>query len=324
MKVAAAWQPTCDMVTLRQRAHLIQRIRQFFQERQVLEVQTPSMSYTGVTDEHLSSFVSDWQWGSRTKKLYLQTSPEFYMKRLLCAGSGCIYQLNSAFRNEESGRYHQPEFQMLEWYRIGFDMNALIEEVGALLMQVLECRAIQIITYQAIFQEVLHCDPLSASLVELKQLANSHGFADVAACEDDRDTLLQFLFSCCIEPNLGHEAPLAVCHFPASQAALAKISRHNPLVAQRFEVYIRGVELANGFEELTCADEQRSRFEADNKKRAQQQRPQVPLDHIFLAALEAGLPSCAGVALGVDRLLMLALKQDHIRDVNAFALSMDD
>lgn len=323
MTVAAAWQPTCDMMTLRQRAHLIQSIRQFFQARDVLEVQTPSMAYHSVTDEHLSSFVMDWQWGSQTKRLYLQTSPEFYMKRLLSAGSGCIYQLNSAFRNEEAGRYHQPEFQMLEWYRLGFDMHDLIQEVGALLTHVLACRPIQTISYQAIFGEVLKCDPLSASLADLKEVANTHGFSDLAAREEDRDTLLQLLFSCCIEPSLGYEAPLAVCEFPATQAALANISSDNPLVAKRFEVYVKGIELANGFEELTCPDEHRARFKADNEKRFHKQRPQVPLDPLFLAALEAGLPACAGVALGVDRLLMIALHKEHIREVSAFALSME-
>ncbi len=314
------WMPSASITQLQQRARLLQDIRQFFAERKVLEVDTPAMSQATVTDIHLQTFQTqfvgpDYAAGHT---LYLMTSPEFHMKRLLAAGSGCIYQIGKAFRNEENGRYHNPEFTLLEWYRVGFDHHDLMDEMDALLQKILATKTAERITYQHAFQRVLKVCPLEASLAELKQAAALLGLSDIAEPEQDRDTLLQLLFSIGIEPHIGQEVPVFVYDFPASQAALAKVNRHDPRVADRFEVYFKGIELANGFHELDDAAEQRRRFEQDNRQRLAMGLAAQPIDEHLLAALVAGLPACAGVALGIDRLIMLALGEDHIDRVTAF------
>lgn len=314
------WMPSASITQLQQRARLLQDIRQFFAERKVLEVDTPAMSQATVTDIHLQTFQTqfvgpDYAAG---QTLYLMTSPEFHMKRLLAAGSGCIYQISKAFRNEENGRYHNPEFTLLEWYRVGFDHHDLMDEMDALLQKILATKTAERITYQHAFQRVLKLCPLEASLAELKQAAALLGLSDIAEPEQDRDTLLQLLFSIGIEPHIGQEVPVFVYDFPASQAALAKVNRHDPRVADRFEVYFKGIELANGFHELDDAAEQRRRFEQDNRQRLAMGLAAQPIDEHLLAALVAGLPACAGVALGIDRLIMLALGEDHIDRVTAF------
>ncbi len=314
------WMPSASINQLQQRARLLQDIRQFFAERKVLEVDTPAMSQATVTDIHLQTFQTqfvgpDYAAGHT---LYLMTSPEFHMKRLLAAGSGCIYQIGKAFRNEENGRYHNPEFTLLEWYRVGFDHHDLMDEMDALLQKILATKTAERITYQHAFQRVLKVCPLEASLAELKQAAALLGLSDIAEPEQDRDTLLQLLFSIGIEPHIGQEVPVFVYDFPASQAALAKVNRHDPRVADRFEVYFKGIELANGFHELDDAAEQRRRFEQDNRQRLAMGLAAQPIDEHLLAALVAGLPACAGVALGIDRLIMLALGEDHIDRVTAF------
>lgn len=316
-----SWKSNCSLETLKKRAKKIAAIRNFFAQRDVLEVQTPMFSEASVTDLHLSTFNTRWRHApnSREQTLYLQTSPEFYMKRLLASGSGCIYQLNQSFRNEEVGRYHQPEFLMLEWYRLGFNHHDLMDEMSELLQEILMCASEERVTYQTIFQRHLNCDPLTASLEELKAVAIKEGLEDIAAHEQDKTTLLQLLFSMCVEPKIGQNQPIFVYDFPAEQAALAKISLKDPRVAERFEVYYRGIELANGFHELEDPAEQRRRFEEDNKQRMRKGLETMPMDDDFLSALESGLPACSGVALGVDRLLMLALNKNHINDVLAFS-----
>ena len=240
------------------------------------------------------------------------------MKRLLAAGSGPIYQMNRSFRNEEAGRHHNPEFTMLEWYRPHYDMYRLINEVDDLLQQILECGEAESLSYQQAFLRCLNIDPLTAEKEALVAVAATLGVGDLAAAEDDRDTLLQLLFMLGVEPKIGQERPAFVYHFPASQASLAEISTEDHRVAERFEVYYRGIELANGFRELTDAREQRLRFEQDNRRRAEKGLPEQPIDQLLLAALEHGLPDCSGVALGVDRLIMLALKAESLNDVIAF------
>lgn len=314
----SSWNPSCSLDTLQKKANYLREIRQFFFERNVLEVHTPALAHASVTDVHLHSLETHL---SGTKEpLYLQTSPEFYMKRLLCAGSGCIYQINSAFRNEEIGRMHQPEFMMLEWYRVGFDHQDLIAEVSELLQQVLGCGTAEVSTYQELFIQHLDLDPLTADLEQLRACATAQGFDTIAATETHTDTLLQLLFSMCIEPKLGQQVPQCVTDFPASQSALAKLNPKDPRVADRFEFYVRGIELANGFHELQDPKEQRCRFEADQGQRAALGLPERAIDEALMQALEQGLPDCAGVALGLDRLLMLALHQDDIRKVQSFAL----
>lgn len=314
------WQPSCSISQLKQRASIINSIRQFFAKRQVLEVDTPAMSHATVTDVHLHTFKTEFigPGYASGKNLFLMTSPEFHMKRLLAAGSGSIYQINKAFRNEENGRYHNPEFTMLEWYRTGFDHHDLMAEMDELLQQVLGCESCEKITYQQAFLRVLNICPLESTLRQLRDVAATLGLSDIAESEDNRDTLLQLLFSVGIEPNIGQKMPVMVYDFPASQAALAKINQQDPRVADRFEVYFKGIELANGFHELDDAKEQLARFEQDNQQRVEMGLQPQPIDHHLIAALEAGLPPCAGVALGIDRLIMLAIGADHIDQVTAF------
>ncbi|MDF2177913.1 elongation factor P--(R)-beta-lysine ligase [Aliiglaciecola sp. CAU 1673] len=316
------WQPTASIDNLRRRAQLLADIRRFFAERNVMEVETPALSQATVTDEHLHCFSTEFigPGAANGKILYLQTSPEYAMKRLLAAGSGAIYQLAKAYRNEEAGRFHNPEFTMLEWYRPGFDHFALMQELDELVQQLLHCGPATQITYQQAFIQHLGLDPLIADLSMLRNAAIQLGHGELAANENDCDTLLQLLFCDGVEPHIGAEAPCFVYDFPASQASLAKLNPEDPRVAQRFELYFKQLELANGFHELDDPTEQKARFERDNQKRIAAGRPPRPIDPYLLAALEAGLPPCAGVAVGVDRLMMLAMDAEQIKDVLSFSV----
>ncbi|MDQ2993517.1 MAG: elongation factor P--(R)-beta-lysine ligase [Pseudomonadota bacterium] len=305
------WQPTATINALKQRAEIIKTIRDFFYERGVLEVETPLLCYSSTIEPHLHSFHIP---GTG----YLQTSPEFAMKRLLAANSGPIYQLGKAFRAEESGRNHNREFTLLEWYRPGFDHHQLMDEIDALIITILKCEKADRKTYQSIFLELLNIDPLTASIAALQDAA-AHINAPVLG--DDRDAWLQLLMSHAIEPNIGQERPIFIYDFPASQAALAKINPQQPQVADRFELYFHGLELVNGYHELTDAAEQHRRFIADNATRRNNQLPELPIDMRLLTALAQPFPECAGVALGVDRVIMLALAATHIEDVISFTES---
>lgn len=320
MSDLASWQPSASIAKLLKRAKIVSEIRRFFSERGVLEVETPAMSQATVTDIHLFPFQTRFvgPGAADGMTLFLMTSPEFHMKRLLAAGSGPIYQMGKSFRNEEAGRYHNPEFTMLEWYRPHFDMYRLMNEVDDLLQQILDCEASEVVSYQQIFIRHLEIDPLSADKPQLRAVAAKLDMEELANREEDRDTLLQMLFAFGVEPHIGQEKPTFVYHFPASQAALAEISSEDHRVAERFEVYYKGVELANGFRELTDAGEQRQRFEQENRKREARGLPIHPIDENFLAALAYGMPECAGVALGVDRLIMIALSAQSISEVMAF------
>ncbi|MDU8924131.1 elongation factor P--(R)-beta-lysine ligase [Pasteurellaceae bacterium LIM206] len=315
------WQPSASIQNLLARAKIIAEVRKFFTERGLLEVETPVLSEFGVTDLHLSTFstefIAPFPGGSKT--LWLGTSPEYHMKRLLAAGSGAIFQLCHVFRNEEAGSRHNPEFTMLEWYRPHFDMYRLINEVDDLLQQILDCEPAESLSYQFAFQQYVGLDPLSAPRAELIAKAREYQF--MCDEDEDRDTLLQFLFSTVVEPNIGQERPIAIYHFPATQAALAQLSSEDHRVAERFEFYYKGLELANGFNELTDADEQLRRFEQDNRLREKQGLPTREIDHRFLGALKAGLPTCAGVALGIDRMIMIALGATRIEEVMAFGIN---
>ncbi|MDK1290712.1 elongation factor P--(R)-beta-lysine ligase [Pseudoalteromonas umbrosa] len=314
------WAPSAQIETLKQRAAVLASIRSFFAERDVYEVETPSLSQASVTDVHLATFSTQFVGPSYAQglPLYLQTSPEFAMKRLLAAGSGAIYQISKAFRNEESGRHHNPEFTMLEWYRPGFDEHLLMDEIDALMQCILSCDKAQRISYQAAFQQYLSIDPLTIELESLKAVCAEYGYKDIADEETTIDPLLQLLFCMEIEPQIGQDIPCFVYHFPASQAALAKLNEQDKRVAGRFELYYKGMELANGFNELTDAEEQSKRFDEDNLQRQQMNLPTVDKDMRFLAALDQGLPNCAGVALGIDRLVMLATDKREIKEVIAF------
>ncbi|GAA0479522.1 MULTISPECIES: elongation factor P--(R)-beta-lysine ligase [Tatumella] len=320
MNETATWQPSAPVANLLKRAAILADIRRFFADRGVLEVDTPAMSQATVTDIHLVPFRTRFvgPGASEGRDLWLMTSPEYHMKRLLAAGSGPIYQMNRSFRNEEAGRHHNPEFTMLEWYRPHYDMYRLMNEVDDLLQQILECDSGETLSYQQAFIRCLNIDPLSADKDALVAVAASLGAGDLAASEDDIDTLLQLLFMLGVEPHIGQDKPAFVYHFPASQASLAEISTEDHRVAERFEVYYKGIELANGFRELTNGDEQRQRFEQDNRRRVARGLPEQPIDQFLLAALEYGMPDCSGVALGVDRLIMLALKATSLSEVIAF------
>lgn len=318
------WQPNAPITNLLKRTKIINQIRQFFADRGVLEVETPILSHAAVTDVHLASFHTEYFAPGTPnheagENLSLITSPEYHMKRLIAAGSGPIYQMGKCFRNEEAGRYHNPEFTMLEWYRIQFDMIQLINEVDDLLQIILDCEPAEQISYQKAFVRHLNIDPLEATrealIAAAEQLNLGFNTDNV-----DTDTLLQFLFTFGVEPHIGLEKPVVVYHFPASQAALAEISTEDHRVAKRFEFYYKGVELANGFKELTNAEEQRHRFEIDNQERCRRNLPPQIIDQNLLSALEAGLPDCAGVALGVDRLIMIALNAESLSEVMAFSI----
>jgi lysyl-tRNA synthetase class 2 len=321
-----SWQPTLTWEYAQKRAQVLKKVRQFFDERNVIEVETPALSQGTVTDVHLDAitcrynFLSDSS-AEQSSNLYLQTSPEFHMKRLLASGYGCIFQIAKAFRHEEAGRFHNPEFTLLEWYRLGFDHFALMDEVAELLIMILDCKAPTKVTYQELFIDVLSTDPLIATRTQLLSLIEQHDkLSDWLSAEQDSDILLQFIFSEIIEPKIGNESPCFVYNFPRSQASLAKICAEDTRVAERFECYFRGVELVNGFNELTNPHIQLQRFQEDNFKRESLNLKESPIDNNFLMALSQGLPQCSGVALGVDRLIMLALKAEHINQVISFPI----
>ena len=321
------WSPNAELQLLRKRASIIQMIRAFFIKRELLEVETPCLSLGGLTDQHLFCFkthfvgpeISESKPEALGVPLYLQTSPEFHMKRLLAAGSGSIFQISKAFRNEESGRYHNPEFTLLEWYQVDFDHFQLMDEMEELLKSVLDCATTKRLTYQQVFKQVLNVDPLSASLEVLKAAGSHLNLGDVLDNEEDYDTVLQLLFCIAIEPVIANESPCFVYDFPASQAALARISPVDHRVAERFEVYYKGIELANGFHELSDSEEQLKRFKKDNLLRKKNNLAEMPIDYRFVESLKS-LPDCAGVALGIDRLIMLATDQNHIDNVVSFTI----
>ncbi len=320
MSETTNWKPSAPVANLLKRAVILSKVREFFAERGVLEVETPAMSQASVTDVHLSSFQTRYT-GPGTANglmLYMMTSPEYHMKRLLAAGSGPIYQMGRSFRNEEAGRHHNPEFTMLEWYRPHYDMHQLMNEVDDLLQQILDCASAETLSYQQAFLRYLHVDPLEVDKIQLRAAAAKLEMRDIAEKEESHDKLLQLLFTFGVEPNIGHEKPAFIYHFPAAQASLAEISTEDNRVAERFEVYFKGIELVNGFRELTDSDEQLHRFEQDNLRRAALNLPQQPIDNNFLAALQQGMPASSGVALGIDRLVMLALGAEKISDVIAF------
>ena len=322
MKDPIQWKPSASLANLHQRADIIRKIRQFFERRNFLEVETPLLASAAICDPNLHSFSTQFmaphqQAGSL---YYLQTSPEFHMKRLLAAGSGPIFQITKAFRNGEQGRKHQPEFTMLEWYRPGFNDHHLMDEISELLINVFGFKKAERICYADIFKKTLKIDPLEASNEDLRACTVINGIGEVVGLDiNDRDGWLDILMTHCIEPTLGKTAPIFIYDYPASQAALARIKPNNSKVAERFELYINGLELANGFHELTDATLQRIRFEEELLQRAKMGLTSVPIDHYLLTALEAGLPPCAGVAVGLDRLCMIAMNAKSIQDVVSFS-----
>lgn len=315
------WQPTASILNLQKRAELLRTIRQFFYERGVLEVETPLMAGAPVTDACIQALETLCKVPGGMQTFYLQTSPEYAMKRLLASGSGSIYQFCKAFRSDESGRRHNPEFTMLEWYRVGFTDQELMQEVDALLQLTLHSQPAQYISYQAAFVKYLNINPHTIDDASLSQLTQQH-IGLISNYTPTRNDCLDLLFSKIIEPSIGQSQPAFVYHYPVSQAALARRRIVDGVeVAARFEVYYQGMELANAYYELTDAREQRKRFENDLKDRERLGLPIVPIDEKLMAAMQYGLPDCAGIALGFDRLCMLALGATQLSEVISFSLN---
>ncbi len=323
------WRPSASLEVLERRAALLARARAFFAARDVLEVETPLLVNAAVTDVHIHSARAELDF---SRSYFLHTSPEYAMKRLLCAGARDIFQICRVVRGLERSRLHNPEFTLIEWYRLGFSLERLMSEVEALVRELLGAaeppRPAERITYRDAFWRELGLDPLAAGPEELERLTRTLGYrppssADPAssgplAQATGRDTQLELLMGALVGPKLGRGGLTFVHHYPASQAALARLDPGDPAVALRFELYGEGIELANGFEELASAVEQRARFVRDIEERSRCALPVSALDERLLAALTAGLPDCAGVALGFDRVVMLALGAQHIDEVLAF------
>jgi lysyl-tRNA synthetase class 2 len=313
-----SWRPNASLQTLKVRARMLAAAREFFAERRVLEVETPILSGAAVSDPQLESLRTCVK--GMAQPYYLNTSPEYAMKRLLAAGSGDIFQICKVFRDEEHGRWHNPEFTMLEWYRLGFDDEALMEEIAQLLAHLVAPRslpAIERISYAAALRRFAGVD-IDSTEAELAAAARANGVH--CASELDRDARLDLLMGLVVGPRLGREAPCFVTDYPASQAALARLKKTVPKVAARFELYYRGVELANGFHELCDAREQRRRFAADLELRERRGQLLASLDEHLLGALEHGLPDCAGVALGFDRLIAVVLDAPRLSEAMAFGI----
>jgi lysyl-tRNA synthetase class 2 len=321
------WDPSCSIELLRARALLYAELRRFFLDRGVLEVETPLLGRFGVTDPAIHPFITHFKLPGHkdSETLYLQTSPEYAMKRLLASGSGSIYQICKAFRNEELGRHHNPEFTLLEWYRTDFDLMDLIQEVEALFSSLFETKphweAPQRFSYAEIFHQYLGLDPFTATIRELEASARKQGLLEAAAlCGEDRSVWLDLLFSYYIQPNLGHNRLTSIYHYPAFMPSLARKSLNQPECVARVELFVAGVELGNGFYELSDPIEQRKRFERDLEERERQGLPAHRIDDRLLSALETGLPDCSGIAIGLDRLLLLLTDQEALADILAFPM----
>lgn len=325
MNQAVEYQPTCDLEAIQARAKMYAEIRQFFAQRHILEVETPILSQAGVTDVHLASIQAQRHMGGKKCTHYLQTSPEFAMKRLLASGIGPIYQICKVFRDDEHGRKHNSEFTMLEWYRPNLSLKDLMFEVTDLLNVVLAKRFGEvrptILSYKHAFIDRLDLNPLQASLDELKACCHRVGLnLDLG---NDRLGYMDLLFSHIVEPSLGFDTPVFLTDFPPEMASLAKtkLDEDGESVAARFELYIEGLELANAYDELIDGAVLRSRFEADNLARDKLGLHMMPIDEYLLAALPH-MTECSGIALGVDRLLMIVTQHMKLEKVISFPAQM--
>lgn len=320
------WQPTAPLANLRARADLIARIRAFFAARGVLEVETPALAGATVTDPHLASLQSCYRGPGfpAGRSLYLQTSPEFAMKRLLAAGSGDIYQLGPVFRGDEHGRRHLREFTLLEWYRVGFDHLQLMDDVLALLRAVGYASPVTRLAYGELFAEHFGVSPHGLDSATLATLVATQGITLAADEHADRALLFDCLYATVLEPALAKRGAVLLYDYPSELRAYARLGPQSPPVAERFELVIDGLELANGYHEITDADEQAECFATENALRARRGLPTIPLDTRWLDALRAGMPRAAGVALGVERLLMVLAGVAHIDQVAAFADELAD
>lgn len=346
------WRPTARLEVLRRRAELLQAIRDFFIWQGFLEVETPLLSADTIVDRHIepipvcisppggsgSVSVDPTSSGSQPadkavaeignhneittaspRRMWLQTSPELGMKRLLAGGAEAIFQISKAFRLGERGPFHNPEFTLVEWYRVGDDLERGMKLLSDMVQAVLNTPAADFVTYAEVFRLYTGLDPHRATTGEMATVADLHAVAAPAIADDDVDTWREVLFCELVQPHLGWRCPTIVYDFPASQAALARVRNGDPPVAERFELFLRGVELANGYHEATAADEIRARAVLNNQWRKRDGKAPLPVDNRFLEALaEVGLPDCCGCALGFDRLVMLAVNAESIDEVIAF------
>lgn len=315
------WQPDAEVAVARERAAMMRRIRDYFESTVALEVDTPSLATGATSDPQLESVGAQLAIDPG-RPYFLHTSPEFAMKRLLAAGYPDIYQVCKVYRDGEAGRFHQPEFTIIEWYRRYADLERIINDTLALLAaalgrQPLADAAVRI-SYREAFKAHADCDPLTATVSELMQVAD----ADPAlrdAVGEHKDSWLDLILDAHVVPQFAPDTLTVLSHYPASQAALARRNPLQPELADRFEVYLGSFELANGYVELTDGTEQRQRMENDQAVRKQLDRAIRPLDNGFLAAMEYGLPPCSGVAAGLDRMLMIATGKGDIRQITSFA-----
>lgn len=320
------WQPNCSLAVLRLRADLLRKVRTFFWERSVLEVETPLLSACSGTDPNLDFFTTTYDNFPYKQTFFLQTSPEFAMKRLLSAGSGSIYQIGKAFRNGEAGRYHNPEFTLLEWYRVGYDLAQLMDEITELMTVLYDgikpLGTVQRVSYKNLFHKWTGLDCLAFSYEEYSQYALQQNRPDaIGLCGKNHGLWLDYLFSHEIQPHLGNNTLCLVYGYPVCQSSLARVSLENPLLTERVELFIDGIELGNGYYELKDVDEQTRRFEHEITLRQLTNRPVARKDERFLSALSSGLPDCSGMAIGLDRLLMVLLNSAAIDEVLAFSIA---
>lgn len=321
-----SWQPTAGVEAARSRAAMLRRVRAYFDVAKVLEVDTPALSSYASSDPQIESFEISTSAVAR-RPLFLHTSPEFCMKRLLCAGFPDIYSVSRVFRDGEAGRRHQPEFTMIEWYRRGFGLQAMIDDTVGMIHAAWPAAntAVEVAQheYRDRFREAAGVDPFSASIDELAEAAQADARLRTSIGQD-RDDWLDLLVSTRVAPGFASDRLTVLRHYPASQAALARLCPSDPCVADRFEIFLGPVELANGYVELGNAAEQSRRMQRDDDERRRRNRPVRPHDTLLLSALASGLPACAGVAVGLERLQMLHDGTDDIRDVIAFSFEADE
>lgn len=317
----AHWQPSASLSMLKKRAAFLASLRGFFSQHQVLEVETPVLAPASVTDPHIQSLtLAASPTGHDKASWYLQTSPEFAMKRLLAAGSGDIYQISRVFRQGEIGRLHNAEFTMLEWYRLGYDHHRLMQEVHELLTHLGLDYGAEYLSYAQAYERFAGIDPHQASLKTIIECAHDVGAASGLPVDSlsEKDQWLDLLMGQVVGPRLGQDKATFLFDFPASQAALAKLGEHG--LAERFELFLGGIEVANGYHELTDADELLRRFVRDNEQRQRLGLEEVVIDKHLLEAMHHGLPDCAGVAVGLDRLLMYLTGVSKLSQVQAFPM----
>jgi len=314
------WEPGASIEVLRERSTLIQKIRKYFSDQDILEVETPAISKFPTIDEHIDSI----EVSLKSKKVpsYLISSPEYHMKRLLCFGMPSIYQICKAFRKDESGSHHNPEFTIIEWYQLGIDDRQLMEVTDRFLQYVLNTDPAEFITYKALFNKYLNIDPFNLTQSKFLLCCQKSGITppkELTLKNCKIEDQLNFLMGFYIEKKIGLQKPVFVYHYPASQSALAKIDPLHDQISQRFEVFYKGLELGNGYHELQDYQVHLSRFGSIIEKRRDSGQADYHLDCNFLDAIEHGLPHCSGIAIGFDRLLMIKTGIDDIDKVQSFS-----